>query len=62
MKLLKEFVDAIRFVFRQKKNLIYIEKFVVLQKKPKKTLISKANKNKFCFCFNSLFRKRMCCL
>ena len=36
MKLLKEFVDAIRFVFREKKNLIYIEKFVVLQKKKKK--------------------------
>ena len=63
MKLLKEFVDAIRFVFREKKNLIYIEKFVVLQKKTtKKTIISKANKDKFCFCFNSLFRKRMCCL
>ena len=50
MKLLKEFVDAIRFVFREKKNLIYIEKFVVLQKKTtKKTLISKANKDNFVF-------------
>ena len=46
MKLLKEFVDAIRFVFREKKNLIYIEKFVVLQKKKKNKKKKKIYKKK----------------